>query len=135
LAGALGAADFKLPCKLWSATVTAPTQQSKPQPQPQLARWSLHIELNAQRSHRLCNHLERPRRQRGECRGQLRAAVGRNVCRCTPLAREHHGDEHLEPLHAKATVVFCVCMCVLASARVSVVTSQCRKWECLSGSA
>ncbi len=53
----------------------------------------------AQRSHRLCDHLERPRRQRGKCRGELRAAVGRGVCWCTPLAREHDGDEHLEPLH------------------------------------
>jgi hypothetical protein len=53
----------------------------------------------AQRSHRLCNHLERPRRQRGKCHGQLRAAVGSVVCWCTPLAREHHGDEHLKPLH------------------------------------
>jgi hypothetical protein len=58
----------------------------------------------AQRSHRLCDHLERPRRQRGKCRGQLRAAVGRGVCWSTPLACEHHGDEHLEPLHTSASV-------------------------------
>ena len=58
----------------------------------------------AQRSHRLSDHLERPRRQRGKCRGQLRAAVGSVVCWCTPLAREHHGDEHLEPLHTSASV-------------------------------
>jgi hypothetical protein len=56
----------------------------------------------AQRSHRLCDHFERPRRQRGERRGQPRAAVGSVVFQCTPLAREHHGDEHLEPLHTRA---------------------------------
>ena len=60
---------------------------------------------NAERSHRLCNHLERPRRQRGERRGQLRATVGRVVCWCMPLAREHHGDEHLEPLQATAPII------------------------------
>ena len=62
----------------------------------------------AERSHRLCDHLERPRRQRGERRGQLRAAVGRGVCWRTPLAREHHGDEHLKPLHTSTDYgLFC----------------------------
>ncbi len=55
----------------------------------------------AQRRHRVCNHLERPRWQRGKCRRELRAAVGRGVCWCTPLAREHHSDEHLEPLRTR----------------------------------
>ena len=61
----------------------------------------------AERSHRLCDHLEQPRWQRGERRGQLRAAVGRGVCLCTPLAREHHGNEHLKPLHTSADYDCC----------------------------
>ena len=63
----------------------------------------------AERSHSLCNHLERPRRQRGKCRGQLRAAVGCGVYWCMPLAREHDGDEHLEPLHTSAWVSIILC--------------------------
>jgi hypothetical protein len=58
----------------------------------------------AQRHHRLRDHLEQPRWQRGERSGQLRAAVGRGIGWPTPLAREHHGDEHLEPLHTSASV-------------------------------
>jgi hypothetical protein len=63
--------------------------------------WSPSRVGTAQRSHRLCDHLERPRRQRGERRGQLRAAVGSIACWCMPLAREHHGDEHLKPLQQR----------------------------------
>ena len=85
----------------------------------------------AQRSHRLCNHLERPRRQRGKCHGQLRAAVGSVACWCTPLAREHHGDDHLEPLHTSASVSItasvaarrlCAIGCSHASGSVGVAT-------------
>jgi hypothetical protein len=67
----------------------------------------------AQRSHRLCDHLEWPRRQRGKCGSQLRAAVGSVVCWCTPLAREHHGDEHLQPLHTSASVSIAACVAAL----------------------
>ena len=52
----------------------------------------------AERRHCVRNHLERPRWQRCERRCERRAAVWR-----TPLAREHDGDEHLEPLHADAS--------------------------------
>ena len=58
----------------------------------------------AQRSHRLCDHLDHARWQRGERRGQLCAAAVLCICLCMPLAREHHGDEHLEPLHTSASV-------------------------------
>ena len=53
-----------------------------------------------ERRHRVRDHLEQPRWQRGERRGERRATANLCVCQCTPLAREHHGDEHLEPLHA-----------------------------------
>jgi hypothetical protein len=60
-----------------------------------------------QRRHRVQDHLEWPRWQRGECRCEWRAAADRGICSSMPLAREHHGDEHLEPLHASAsTAVF-----------------------------
>ena len=67
----------------------------------------------AQRSHRLSDHLERPRRQRGKCRGQLRAAVGSIVCWSLPLTREHHGDDHLEPLHTSASASTAACVAAL----------------------
>jgi hypothetical protein len=69
-----------------------------------------------ERRHRLCDHLEQPRRQRGERRAQLRAGISRAAtketwraprqapCWRTPLSREHHGDENLEPLHADVPV-------------------------------
>jgi hypothetical protein len=58
----------------------------------------------AERSGRLCDHLERPRRQRGERRCERRAAVGGRIGLRTALARKHHGDEHVEPLHADASI-------------------------------
>ena len=66
-------------------------------------QWSPSRVCTAERSHRVCDHLERPRRQRGERRSQLRAAES-IACWCMPLTREHHGDEHLEPLHTSASV-------------------------------
>jgi hypothetical protein len=56
-----------------------------------------------ERSHRVRDDRKHPRWQRRERRGKLRAAAVLCVCQCTPLAREHHGDEHLEPLHADAS--------------------------------
>ena len=53
-----------------------------------------------ERRHRIRNHLEQPRRQRGERRSEIGAAIGCGISWRTPLSREHHGDEHLEPLHA-----------------------------------
>jgi hypothetical protein len=41
---------------------------------------------------------------RCERRGERCAANGLGMCCYTPLACEQHGDEHLEPLHADATV-------------------------------
>ena len=74
----------------------------------------------AERSHRLCDHLEQARWQRGERRGQLRAAVGRGVCWRTPLAREHHGNEHLEPLHTSASESITASATPCACARLGV---------------
>ena len=57
-----------------------------------------------ERRHRVRDHLEQPRWQRGQRRSELRATVGCGirVGMPTPLASEHHGDEHLEPLQAIA---------------------------------
>ena len=49
-----------------------------------------------ERRHRVCDHLERPRWQRCERRSERRAAIGRGIGMPAPLAREHHGDEHLD---------------------------------------
>ena len=59
-----------------------------------------------ERRHRVCDHLEQPRWQRGERRSELGAAIGRGIGwrQQTPLAREHNGDEHLEPLHTSIAV-------------------------------
>ena len=53
-----------------------------------------------ERHHRVRDQLERPRRKRSQRRSELRATIGSSGIGCpTPLATEHHGDEHLEPLH------------------------------------
>ena len=54
----------------------------------------------SERRHRLSHHLEKARRERGERRRERRVAVGGTVRRGRPRASEHHGDEHLETLHA-----------------------------------
>jgi hypothetical protein len=41
-------------------------------------------------------------RKRGQRRSKLRATIGRGIGWPTPLASEHHGDDHLEPLQAIA---------------------------------
>jgi hypothetical protein len=47
-------------------------------------------------------------------RSELRATVGRcGIGVPTPLAREHHGDEHLEPLQAIAAVSITAALAVL----------------------
>ena len=58
-----------------------------------------------ERRHRVCDHLERPRRKRGQRRSKLRATTGRGIGMPTPLASEHHGDDHLEPLQIIAAVL------------------------------
>jgi hypothetical protein len=75
------------------------------------APWSPCIGM-PERRHRVRDHLEQPRWKRRERRRELHAAATRAAPKqawraplhaqrcCTPLAREHHGDEHLEPLHA-----------------------------------
>jgi hypothetical protein len=67
----------------------------------QYCRWNC---SPAERRQRICDHLERPRRQRGERRSELRAAIGRGIGWQKPFAREHHGDEQLEPLRTNASV-------------------------------
>jgi hypothetical protein len=60
------------------------------------------VVVTIERHHRVRDHLERPRRKRGERRSELRATSGRGIGMPTPLASEHHGDDHLEPLQAIA---------------------------------
>ena len=55
-----------------------------------------------ERRHRVRDHLEQPRWQRGQRRSELRATTGRGIGMQTPLASKHHGDDHLEPLQAIA---------------------------------
>ena len=59
-----------------------------------------------ERRHRVRDHLEQPRWQRGERRSELGAAIGRGIGwrQQTPLARKHHGDEHLGLLHTGTAV-------------------------------
>jgi hypothetical protein len=85
-------------------------------PRSRCSRWSLLVELNAERHHCVRDHLERPRRKRSQrlskiratvgrgYRSELRAAIGRVFGTPTPLASEHHGDDHLETLQAIAAV-------------------------------
>ena len=69
-----------------------------------------------ERHHRIRDQLERPRRKRGQRRSELRATIGRGIGCPTPLATEHHGDEHLKPLQATAAasmaaaVMACACV-------------------------
>ena len=65
------------------------------------------------RHHRVRDRLERPRRKRSQRRSELRATIGRDISMPTPLAREHHGDEHLEPLQAIAAVSIAAVVTVL----------------------
>jgi hypothetical protein len=66
--------------------------------------WDLSRVSTLERHHRVRDQLERPRRKRGQRRSELGAAVGGGIGMPTPLAREHHGDEDLEPLQAIAAV-------------------------------
>ncbi len=77
----------------------------------------------AERHHRVRNHLERPRRKRGQRRSELRATIGGSgIGMPAPLASEHHGDEHLEPSDTPLQAIAAVdqwrswprsCVCVL----------------------
>jgi hypothetical protein len=66
-----------------------------------------------ERHHRVRDLLERQRRKRDQRRSELRATVGRGIGMPTPLASEHHGDEHLEPLQATAAVPTAAVVAVL----------------------
>jgi hypothetical protein len=68
-----------------------------------LLRWSLHDVLSAERRCRISDDLDHARWQRCERRGERCAVTALGNSSYTPLAREHHGDEHLEPLNADAT--------------------------------
>jgi hypothetical protein len=59
---------------------------------------------SVERRHRVRDDLEHARWQRCKRRGERCAATGLGICKYTPLACEHYDDEHLEPLHADATV-------------------------------
>ena len=78
------------------------------------ADWPVPRDLSpasVERHDRVCDHLERPRRKRGQCRSELRATIGGGMP--TPLASEHHGDDHLEPLQADAAVSMAAAVTVL----------------------
>jgi hypothetical protein len=78
--------------------------RSRGQRQYACADWLVPRDLSRvstiERHHRVRDHLERPRRKRGERRSELRAPTGRGIGMPTPLASEHHGDDHLEPHQA-----------------------------------
>jgi hypothetical protein len=93
-----------------------------------LLRLSLHDVLSAERRRRISDDPDHARWQRCERRGERCAVTALGICSNTPLAREHHSDEHLEPLHADATVklptaafvaVLRACRGVCACVRVS----------------
>ena len=78
------------------------------------ADWPVPRDLSpasVERHDRVCDQLERPRRERGQRRGELRATIGGGMP--TPLASEHHGDDHLEPLQADAAVSMAAAVTVL----------------------
>ena len=80
--------------------------RSRGQRQYGSAAWPVPRDLSRvstiERRHRVRDHLERPRRKRSERRSELRATTGRGIGMQTPLASEHHGNDHLEPLQAIA---------------------------------
>ena len=80
------------------------------------ADWPVPRDLSpasVERHDRVCDHLERPRRKRGQRRSELRAMIGGSIGMPTPLASEHHGDEDLEPLQADAAVSMAAAVTVL----------------------
>jgi hypothetical protein len=80
-----------------------------------------------ERHHRVRDQLERPRRKRGQRRSELRATIGGcDIGMPTPLAREHHGDEHLEPLQAIAAVSITAALAVLHLACNGAIMDSCR---------
>ena len=81
--------------------------RSRGQRQYVYAAWPVPRDLSRvstiERHHRIRDHLERPRRKRAQRRSELRATIGgSDIGMPTPLASEHHGDDHLEPLQAIA---------------------------------
>ncbi len=93
-----------------------PSSEWRPKPRNRRAPRSPSRVGTPERRHGVRDALKHTRRQRGERRGERRAAAGLRVGYCAPLAREHHGDEHLEPLHTRASVTICT---TLASVVVS----------------
>jgi hypothetical protein len=69
-----------------------------------LGNLTLKVPRPIERHQRVRDELERPRRKRGQRLSELRATIGRRIGMLTPLAREHHGDEHFETLQAIAAV-------------------------------
>ena len=85
------------------------------------ADWPVPRDLSpasVERHDRVCDHLERPRRKRSQRRSELRATIGGGIGMPTPLASEHHGDDHLEPLQAIAPVSMAVVVKVLRARAV-----------------
>ena len=75
--------------------------------------WQLSRVSTIERHQRVRDHLEQPRRKRSQRRSELRVTIGRGIDWPTPLASEHHGDEHLEPLQALAAVSTAAVVAVL----------------------
>jgi hypothetical protein len=96
--------------------------RSRGQRQYACADWPVPRDLSRvstiERHHRVRDHLERPRRKRGERRSELRATIGRGIGMPTPFASEHHGDDHLEPLQATAAASMAAVATVLRARAV-----------------
>ena len=96
---------------------TSVLYRSRGQRQYACADWPVPWDLSRvsiiERHHHVRDHLERPRRKRSQRRSEVRATVGSSIFMPTPLASEHHGDDHLEPLQAIAAVSMAVVAKVL----------------------
>jgi hypothetical protein len=88
---------------------------------------TLKLRRPIERLQRVRDQLERPRRKRGERRTELCATIGPGIGMPTPLAREHHGDEHIESLQAVAAVSKAAVVTVLHADVTGVV------WQCMRG--
>ena len=71
--------------------------------------------------HRVRDHLERPRRKRGQRHSELRATIGRSIGMPTPLASEHHGDEHFETFETLQAIAAVSMAAVVTILRVRAV--------------
>ncbi len=99
--------------------------------------WDLSRVSTLERHHRVRDQLERPRRKRSQRRSELRATIGGGIGMPTPLASEHHGDEHFETLQAIAAVPMAAAVTVLRVRAPGVIMEHADVtgvlWRCLRG--